>query len=331
MKIPSDNLIRSAAYFRWEKCGKESGNDLFYYYEAQRDLILALNYTVVCRYFLDDNQPAYLGTEQGPCRYCKKQYSSSEFQEHSHAIPASIGNKSLFDYNECDSCNHLFGDGIDQDFGNFTNLLRTCLNITGRTKIPAYQKGNLLIKHDHDKLHIKYNPYDNTVTIDAVSNSAAVASEIPAFSPLGAYKAFAKMALSMLPKEYLQYFDQTINWIVTSDHSVHAKNFIDHFLYILFNPRHAFDRPWATLLRRNKDGVRLPYLIFVLGSSNITFQVFVPFSNNDDHLEGQVYFPRLGLHVGSDRNLGTPQFFQIPLTSAEKISPLMTIRWESLA
>ena len=61
---------------------------------------------------------------------------------HGCARPAqSIGNKSLLTYYECDDCNRSFGQGCENDFGNWSLPMRTMSRINGKEGIPSLKQG----------------------------------------------------------------------------------------------------------------------------------------------------------------------------------------------
>src|SRR5690242_986778 len=54
------------------------------------------------------------------CRFCGKSSPQVTFKQTTHALPESIGNKSITTFYECDTCNQKFGAGIDTEFGKWS-------------------------------------------------------------------------------------------------------------------------------------------------------------------------------------------------------------------
>ena len=72
--------------------------------------------------FLEPGMKLMLGGGQRPrhCRFCGNDEPTVTFKDEAHALPAAFGNTGLFSNYECDTCNHLFGEGIENHLGNWT-------------------------------------------------------------------------------------------------------------------------------------------------------------------------------------------------------------------
>ncbi|PEZ83888.1 hypothetical protein CN374_28115 [Bacillus cereus] len=56
------------------------------------------------------------------CMYCRKIRGETTFKKDAHVIPAGLGNRILFNYNECDTCNeHYFGN-YENELANINRL-----------------------------------------------------------------------------------------------------------------------------------------------------------------------------------------------------------------
>ena len=90
-------------------------------------------------YLLEPGMKLMLGSGERPrhCRFCGKDEPTVTFKDEAHAFPAAFGNTGLFSNYECDACNHLFGEGIENHLGNWTKPMRTLSQIRGRSGVPT--------------------------------------------------------------------------------------------------------------------------------------------------------------------------------------------------
>ena len=98
------------------------------------------------------------------CRFCGKDEPAVTFKDEAHALPAAFGNTSLFSNYECDACNHLFGEGIENHLGNWTKPMRTLSRIKGRTGVPTIKnpgpQKRWRVESSSTGLHLKeYEPF----------------------------------------------------------------------------------------------------------------------------------------------------------------------------
>jgi hypothetical protein len=109
-------------------------SDLVAYYEER--------YQIATAWCLRPGDKIFLGDKQNRrCRFCGKTEPEVSFRNDAHALPECTGNKSLFTYYECDVCNKAFGDGCDNDFGNWSLPMRTMSRIRGKNGIPIIKQG----------------------------------------------------------------------------------------------------------------------------------------------------------------------------------------------
>jgi hypothetical protein len=59
------------------------------------------------------------------CKYCGKTViDGATYNEEAHAIPESLGNKTIISADECDCCNDKFSETIDLDILDYLKLFR---------------------------------------------------------------------------------------------------------------------------------------------------------------------------------------------------------------
>ena len=84
------------------------------------------HYDFIVQYMLKSpGKDIFLPTaEQNACRFCKKKSPEVTFKLKAHAIPELLGNQTLFSTYDCNSCNQCFGQGIENDLGNWSKPIR---------------------------------------------------------------------------------------------------------------------------------------------------------------------------------------------------------------
>lgn len=246
------------------------------------------NYDVLQTWHLRPGSLEFLGTKgEGKCRFCLKIFPEVTFRNEAHAIPESIGNKSLFSYYECDSCNALFGKGIENDFGNWSKPIRTMLRVRGKNGVPSIKKTNGEWRIDGSPEGLKIGPNPEAVPFqdDRENKRLIFTLERDPYIPVAVLKTFIKMGLSIFPEEDMESFDFARRWILSEDHTVGAIS--KQTLIHTFMPG-ALSSDFITLMtyRRKADELLVPHAFFVVAVANEMFQVFLP-SSKDAHLAGK--------------------------------------------
>lgn len=114
--------------------------------------------------------PIFFGTEnKRQCRFCDKVEPETTFNKTAHAIPDLVGNKTLFSYWECDSCNSWFNIKYEDQFGKYTHPARTFGQTWGKKGVPSLKlrrswidfipgKGPQIYKHlEHNCMEVDEN------------------------------------------------------------------------------------------------------------------------------------------------------------------------------
>jgi len=192
-------------------------------------------------------EPINLGEENGRCLFCDLPYSPEKFKKKAHAAPEFLGNKNIFFYNECDSCNKHFGDTIERHFDNFLGIKKTFFMCRGKNGVST----TVLDKTDHPKQFIEFNPTFNILQISLSSDSELVTlneetgesiirHKKKPYNPTWVYKSLVKMALSIMPKDMVGEYIHLANYVITGDELPHPITFdVDEYnrpTYILSTP-----------------------------------------------------------------------------------------------
>jgi len=264
------------------------------------------NFVLISKYELYSNEKQLIGSyDNRICRFCGRSVSDTTFRDKVHAIPAYLGNRTLFTCEECDECNHFFGDTIEDQFSKFLGLRRTMSKIRGRTGIPSYRlPGRTIPRVDFDP---KKNSFlassdfaEDFLKINLQTKNVVIKINRQPYRRRSAFKSLVRMALDLMPKSELQYFNNTINWIrniIPESDQIQGK----FFCFYSVSPT-ALKGIDVLLLRRKSLSAHLPYLSLYLAFSNFTYQIFLPFCSMDEHLVGAtISVPRLpALHERID-------------------------------
>lgn len=286
-----------------------------------------LNYQVVCWYFLEPGKRIILGDQADQlCRFCGKRSPEVTFRHLAHAIPESLGNKSLFSAYECDSCNKFFGDGIENDFGNWSKPMRTLTNIKGKKGVPTLKNetAGWRVEYDSGILKVNHCESDPIFTVDMDAKHVTFQLKRDSYTPEAVLKAFVKMGLSVMPEVEIPNFAKSIEWIGKHDNE-------DRFvlpspvIYSSVPSQRPNDVISILVIRRKDEIMDTPYAYFILGYGNEYFQVMLPSQERDQILNGQSFL----IKPFPNTRFGSPNYHSLDLTDrqvvhGEIVSQVMT-------
>lgn len=148
--------------------------------------------------------PVFIGDMTNGCRFCGSNVAT--FRNRSHTIPEFLGNKSLFNRDECDACNTLFGQSIEVDLRKFIppNFITRIKGKKGYTK--SQMTGGIQLNADSRYLNIELSKDDgNTPKYVEVKGSK--------YNSLNVYKVFVKMLISLMPDDSISDFKEFTDWL----------------------------------------------------------------------------------------------------------------------
>ena len=253
----------------------------------------AMNYAYSELLFSENSNRLYLGSKSDrTCRFCRMGESSTTFGHDAHAIPECLGNKSIFSYYECDACNHFFGNGIENDFGNWTKPSRTLARVQGKRGVPSIKKSGSgqgqgwRIDGGANGLHFKDYESKPHFEIDEERKQLKFELTRNVYTPVAVLKAFVKIGLTLLPPEELPNFRDALPWIRDPDHT---KPFVKESpVFHTFQPGSVpKNLGVAILIRRNHSTDNFPYAFLILGFGNDIYQVFLPCPIRDHDIYGK--------------------------------------------
>lgn len=260
-------------------CNKE-----FYINEAYRHLIsyaeTGRKYNVYA-YGIDES-PIHVGEQDKKkrvCRFCRE--AGRNYNDVAHAIPEALGNTKLFCYEECDSCNHDLSV-IEENFIALMDVRRAMFRIKrkGTSDVPNIDGQDFVIRGDVNGKPIIY------YMEDALPNGWQSMDVIPIRLNLkykttneNIYKALCKIAIDLMPSEYVCQFSETIDWITSNG------RFIPDNLpscYIAMLPDGVFYRqPQLHLYVKNDMELDSPFCFALLNIYDVCYRFVVPFSKPD--------------------------------------------------
>jgi hypothetical protein len=252
-------------------------------------------YEMVSHYFVQPGKKVYLGEQENrQCRFCGRSSPDATFVNDAHAVPECLGNTTLLSYYECDSCNQLFGHGIENDFGNWSKPMRTLARVKGKKGIPTikHQQGQpWRIEATSSMLNITSYEDNPAFRVDQVKKEVTFTLQRDAYTPIAALKALVKMGLTILPANEMVNFQQAVSWIKEKDHSkgpIPAEPVIHTFV------AGPLPNNFVVLIafRRKHDHLKVPYATFILCYANEMIQVFLPSPERDQLVTGEITVSR---------------------------------------
>lgn len=222
--------------------------------------------------------------KQRICRFCGKGYPATSFKKTAHAISEGLGNKQVILWDECDRCNEDFGLRLEPSLIEYLSLFRTFYGASKGEKAKVSKGTNFSLRNDGSPtINIFGERFQKQgefpYTLDLIGQQKIVSQNI--------YKSLCKFALSIMDKEYLQYFKRTIDWVSSDE-------FVDRLPPIgeAIHSGKASSNPTLYLMMRQVDKKNLPFAVGVLQYTCKMMMFILPFSTqddqeflNDDHIE----------------------------------------------
>lgn len=194
-------------------------------------------------------------------------------KRNAHAIPDALGNKLVFCNDECKNCNSSLST-IDKELTEYLKFRRADFKIANKNnKIIQVWGHNFFYNGPTGELKIS-----RLAILKEIDNSFYVKLEgADPITHLGIYKALAKIAIDLMPRNMVDDFHTTIDWI--------KGDFIPKSLpNIFFAYCKAYvSQPKVTVFML-KDCVlddKLPKCIVALALTDLIFFYIVPFGKGD--------------------------------------------------
>lgn len=151
------------------------------------------------------------------CRFCGLSIESGvSFSKKAHAIPESLGNKSLMLYDECDSCNGYFGNEVEPHLIEYLNLYRVAAGVKGKRGYPKIKMSDAVFSYSNDKINVQTESArlheDGSIALNIESKQGCI--------PLRAYKGLCKIIISTLPRFDRDNFCKLLGWMLDADNNL---------------------------------------------------------------------------------------------------------------
>ncbi|MBX5186315.1 HNH endonuclease [Rhizobium sp. NZLR5] len=279
-------------------------------------------YDIIGQWFLTPGTKVVLGDSTNRrCRFCDRAEPEVWFKSVAHAIPESLGNKSIESMYECDDCNSFFGRGIENDLGNWSKPIRSLMRIRGKSGVPSLAKGGpkgwRIEYGEPSGFEIKQYEHDPIFSVDEQNRVVHFSLKRDSYTPVAVLKALMKIGLTLIPDEEVKNFAHLKNWVRHPDHSI---PFVEG-LPVLYTLQPGFMPPnkiAAFILRRKPGAQDCAYAYLVLSYGNETYQVMLPSAQHDgEQVSHAIYaFPTPG--AMDPQTFLPPKVGRLDLTSREK-------------
>jgi len=223
-----------------------------------------------------------IGKKNRVCKYCGKSMSNgATFHNEAHAIPESLGNKTIISADECDACNDYFSKTIDADIFEYLKLFRVLYGKKGKMGTPKLKfKNGTVITHDGEKAIILQHIHENEGTIDFSKDSFKIPLEfINKINFMNIYRSLVKYVLAVIPNDEINNFPETIKWIMNIKNNGDLLDL--PYVAMKIDERNYNEQPILMIYKRKIDDVSIPYMYAELRITNLIFVYIIPFSNKD--------------------------------------------------
>jgi len=214
------------------------------------------------------------------CKYCGKSMSNgATFHNEAHAIPESLGNKTIISADECDTCNDFFSKTIDLDTFEYLKLFRVLYGKKGKMGIPKLKfKNGTVITHDGEEAKIVQHIHENGDKVDFSEEDFKIPLEfINKINFMNIYRSIVKYVLAIIPNDEIINFPETVKWIM----NIKNNGSVLDLPPIATKIDNYYEQPKLMVYKRKTDDVSLPYMYVELRIVNFIFVYIIPFSNKD--------------------------------------------------
>jgi hypothetical protein len=256
--------------------------DLAAYHDERYQIATGWTFRPGDKIFLGDK-------ENRKCRFCGKLKPEVSFRKEAHALPECIGNKSLFTYYECDSCNQAFGDGCENDFGNWSLPMRTMSRIRGKSGIPTIKQGPngaWRVEEHPTGLSLSVDETEAFYEDDEANKTLKLHLRRAPYRPVMVVQAITKMALSIMPEREMPNLQQALDWIRPGN-TLTRMAAPTPFLYTFISGPLASDIITVAVLTRRTDEIVTPYSVLLLVYGHEMLQMVIPSIEKDRHHYGK--------------------------------------------
>jgi hypothetical protein len=253
--------------------------------QAEQRKYFADHYAILFARSLTERSPIERLGRKDPrvCRYCGKTTPAVTFRRIAHALPELIGNHWILAHDECDDCNTLFSNSVEDHLSKYVMSRRTLSQHEGKNGVPSYKDNEgLRVDVADGVLRIKHPEEKNLVDLNEAQIKLSMRSQ--PYIPIAVFKAFVKMAVAVMPQHELSNCAHLLAWIRNADHAADDIPMTPLFLHEQSIAGHPYSSLDICLLRRKDSVSNCPYLYFFVSFSHTRYQILVPMPEKDGHL-----------------------------------------------
>ncbi|MFD3218368.1 HNH endonuclease [Bacillus sp. BR_7a] len=159
------------------------------------------------------------------CMFCGKTTEETTFKKDAHVIPAGLGNRILFNYDECDICNEHYFSNHENELANFLMLDRIFIGARKRNGMPKYKpvsKGDSAIQHLNDSrtVHIQINDLEGKFELIPDLENKKVTYKInnpPTYRAADICKALTHMIWPFLSADKREQLKHIPSWLLDEE------------------------------------------------------------------------------------------------------------------
>lgn len=305
------------------------------YFTDNFDVILELDFNEDIEF---DDREKDNGARQ--CRFCNcLEDNHHTFKKKAHAIPELLGNKMIITQNECDECNHHFGNTLETELGNYFSIWKPLFRIPSKKSTTKFKQTS-----EDDINEVQFDKVKNHITVTSTIGSDRVKINTEektlefkltgySYTPFRVYQALIRLFISVLPKEYLADADFAkiiLNFDGLNNYSEKEAKLKQIILsqakaIMLFIPN--FPVSQIIILKKKKEKFVAPDFIFILRVANIAFQICIwKLSNHLTAIEVPSFFNDFinevnEMNAESITKINLPRQWIEDFRSLEKIKP----------
>ncbi len=203
------------------------------------------------------------------CRFCFKSKPQVSFKKIAHAIPESLGNKTIINYDECDSCNEKYGLTIEREFSNYFSLFRVLNKLKGKNGVPKLKGKDFELFVKDNKIHLEYN--QDKLVSKSLDDNIFFLETYDKIVKQNIYRALCKFAISSIESRFLPHFRNTISWIDRDFDAIKLPKIA------ILNDSYFYDsQPKIGLFLRKNQDKTIPFCVAELGFGSLIFVFIVP-------------------------------------------------------
>jgi hypothetical protein len=230
-------------------------------------------------HFSDDKVPSkkFLGNEKPRrCKFCGKDKAGTSFKKESHIIPAALGNRSLFSFEECDMCNEKYSS-----FENDLIVSLEAIRAMGRSRTrkggAKYKpRGESFIESGvgSNTVEMRLSANDPSIKMEDVGeNTLRLTFEIGPHRPIFIAKELARLFLLCVKEREFSENSHLLRWINNEIQPFPIKYFR------IFIPGSGLINTQLIILKRViADPVFAPFVVYLM-YRNFCFVFHVPESS----------------------------------------------------